>query len=272
LTERQELERWTPREIHTYHFSPKKSVFLGSVLIKDVPGTLSMAAATVAGLGLNLVESNSSRIDSSGLAEWGFFAESDETHISASDLESKLKRTPNVIDCTVRGAEGSVLVDTLHYPLQVTPGAQAILVRKDVFSSMLKFVVETYGSAGKTLAYQLGKATGESDGKDLVKEMGPERVLENLAELTNLYVAQGWGISDLVDLSFNPLTATIRLRGSFECSGRTSMVPVSNFIRGHLAGLAKAFFNKNVECVETMCVAKGDPYCEITCTETVFSR
>ena len=272
MTEQQELSRATPREIHTYHFSPNKSVFLGSVLIKDVPGTLSAAAASVASLGLNLVESSSQRVDSTGVAEWGFFAEADGGRASAAEIEAKLKETPNVLDCAVRGAEGSVLVDTLHYPLRITPGAQAILVRKDVFSNMLKFIVETYGSAGKTLAYQLGKATGESDGKDLVKELGQERLLENLPELINLYAAQGWGIPDLTDLSFNPLKATLRLRGSFECTGRNSMVPVSNFIRCHLAGLGRAFFDKTVECVETKCVAKGDPYCEITCTETVFFR
>ena len=272
MTEEPMLRGLSPKEIHAYHYSPNKHVFLGSVKLRDVPGALANASAVVADLGLNLIESNSSGDSSTGLAEWGFFADAVDGHISASWVEKALKDTSDVLDCKVRGAEGRVVVDTLHYPLMLSIGAPAILIRKEVFADMLKFVVETFGSGGKALAYQLGKAAGEKDGLDLIDEIGEERILENLPELVNLYTAQGWGIPELIDLSFAPLKATIRLDDCFECKPRNSMIPTSNFIRGHLAGLGKAFFDKEVECIERKCVARGDEYCEFEAVETFHRR
>ncbi|HEV2138484.1 MAG TPA: V4R domain-containing protein [Nitrososphaerales archaeon] len=271
MTEEPRLVGLSPKEIRAYHYSPNKHVFLGSVKLKDVPGALANASAVVAEMGLNLIESNSS-VDSTGIAEWGFFADAVDGHISADWVEKALKDTRDVLDCRVKGAEGRVVVDTLHYPLMLSIGAPAILIRKEVFADMLKFVVETFGTGGKALAYQLGKASGEKDGLDLINEIGEERILENLPELVNLYIAQGWGIPQLIDLSIAPLKATIRLDDCFECKPRNSMIPASNFIRGHLAGLGKAFFDKEVECIEKKCVAKGDDYCEFEAVETFRRR
>ncbi|HEY6283963.1 MAG TPA: hypothetical protein VIW22_08580 [Nitrososphaerales archaeon] len=153
MTEEPMLSGLSPKEIHAYHYSPNKHVFLGSVKLRDVPGALANASAVVADLGLNLIESNSSVDSSTGLAEWGFFADAVDGHISASWVEKALKDTPDVLDCKVKGAEGRVMVDTLHYPLMLSIGAPAILRRKEVFANMLKFVVETFGSGGKALAY-----------------------------------------------------------------------------------------------------------------------
>src|SRR5712692_1928211 len=272
MTEEPMLSGYSPKEIHAYHYSPNKHVFLGSVKLRDVPGALANASAVVADLGLNLIESNSSGDPSTGLAEWGFFADAVDGHISPSWVEKALKDTPDVLDCKVKGAEGRVVVDTLHYPLMLSIGAPAILIRKEVFANMLKFMVENFGSGGKALAYQLGKSAGEKDGKDLINEIGEEGVLENLPELVNMYTAQGWGIPELIDLSIAPLKATIRLDDCFECKPRNSIIPASNFIRGHLAGLGKAFFDKDVECIERKCVAKGDEYCEFEAVESFHRR
>ena len=271
LTEEVQIVSSAPREIHAYHFSPDRSLFLGSVHIKDIPGALAAITAAVASLGVNLVQSNSCRV-SPGVAEWGFFAEAEDGHVSAKGIERTLKASEYVVDCRVRGAEGRVLVDTLHYPLRLSPEAPAILIRKNVFANSLKFMVETLGSGGRALAYQLGKTAGENDGADLIGEIGAPRIIENLPELANLYSAQGWGVPELARFSPRPLDFVIRLHDCFECDGRNSAVPSSHFIRGHIAGMMKAFFGKPVECSETECISKGDPYCEFHCTESLFGR
>jgi predicted hydrocarbon binding protein len=272
LAEESQLSGLSPKEIHAYHYSPNKHVFLGSVKLKDVPGALASASAVVAEMGLNLIESNSTGDSATGVAEWSFFAEAHDGHASSGAVEKALRRTADIIDCKVIGAEGKVMVDTLHYPLMLSTGAPGILIRKEVFANMLKFVVETFGTGGRALVFQLGKAAGEKDGIDLINEIGEERILENLPELVNLYKAQGWGIPELVDLSFSPLKAIIRMDDCFECKPRNSMVPASNFIRGHLAGLGKALFDKEVECIETRCVARGDSYCEFEAVENFHRR
>jgi predicted hydrocarbon binding protein len=272
MAEESQLAGLAPKEIHAYHFMPNRHVFLGSVKLRDVPGALASASAVVAEMGLNLIETNSQGDPNTEIAEWSFFAESDNGHPSPEAVEKALKSTSAILDCRVRGAEDRVMVDTLHYPLMVSSGAPGILIRKEVFANMLKFMVETFGTGGKALAFQLGKAAGEKDGKDLINEIGEERILENLPELVNLYTAQGWGVPELIELSFAPLKAVIRMDDCFECTARNSMVPASNFIRGHLAGLGKAFFDKEVECTETKCVARGDSYCQFEAVENFHRR
>jgi predicted hydrocarbon binding protein len=264
----QEVGQSSPKQVHAYHYSPNKAVVLGSVRLKDIPGSLSRVSATIAAMGLNLVESNSFALGGSNSAEWGFFAEGEIGKVRPKDVEAAIRKSKDVIGCKIRSSEGALLVDTLHYPLTTGAGAEAMLIRKEVFLDTLKFMIKTYGSAGQALIYQFGRAAGEGDAEDLVKEMGLERVLENLPELIHLYVAQGWGKPELVDLEFSPLIATIRMHYSFECVGRSSMIPTSHFIRGHIAGLGKVFFDKSIDVTEVRCVAKGDRFCEFVAKET----
>lgn len=241
-------------------------------MLKDVPGALSKVATLVASMGLNLVESNSFSIADSATAEWGFFAEADDGNVKPEAVETEIKKLPDVIDCRVKGAEGRIVVDNFHYPITLTAGAPAMLIRREVFTDTLKFMIKTYGSAGASLIYQLGKAAGQSDAEGLVKEMGIERVLENLPELVYLYVAQGWGVPELVNLEFGPITATLRIHDNFECKGRDSLVPTSHFIRGHLSGMAQVFFDRTIDCTELKCVSKGDPYCEFVAKEIFLGK
>lgn len=271
MTQREETEDASPKEVLTFHYSPNKYVFLGAVEIKDIPGALSRASAAVAELGLNLVWSSSFVIDPSGIAEWSFFAEAEGQAVSPEMVEKKLKQSGDVIDCKIRGEYGKLIVDTFHFPLRLNAKEDGMLLRKDVFADMLQYIVTTYGSAGKALAYQLGKTTGEADGRDLIRVLGRDGLIDNLPELTNLYMAQGWGIPHLSALTLDPISTTIMMEDCFECSNRVSSAPAANFIRGHLAGLGKSFFEKEVDCVETKCMAKGDQMCEFVASERLTS-
>lgn len=97
--------------------------------------------------------------------------------------------------------------------------------------------------------------------------LGEDRAATSLADLVFLYAAQGWGWPELVDLSLDPLKATIRIYDNFECSYTKSATPNSNYLRGHLVGLGSGISGKKVNCVEKKCIAKGDAYCELIASE-----
>ncbi len=71
-----------------YHFNPKKKVYVGSVVLKDVPGALAGVATALGDQGINLISSESANIKGTKTSTWGFFAEAD----SSVDVE-KVKRT-----------------------------------------------------------------------------------------------------------------------------------------------------------------------------------
>jgi predicted hydrocarbon binding protein len=142
-----------------------------------------------------------------------------------------------------------------------------MVVSRSTFSEMLSYMREVYGSGGNVIAYQLGFSTGKRDADELIRVLGKERVLENLPGLMNIYLAQGWGVAELVDLAPDPFQAIVRLSDSFECAGVRAVRSNSHFLRGHLAGAAKTFFDKNVECIEVRCSATGNDFCEFHCVE-----
>jgi hypothetical protein len=58
---------------------------------------LADAATCLGRLGVNLVGSSTSSIESSGLAEWGFFAEINDQSISIDRVNDALREVPHVI-------------------------------------------------------------------------------------------------------------------------------------------------------------------------------
>jgi predicted hydrocarbon binding protein len=256
-----------PKIVRVYHDAGQKRAFVGTVWLKDVPGALAAAAAGIAGVGVNLVSSSSSNLNGTGLAEWGFFAEVDDRNLTLERICEVIRKIPQVSRFELQEGYGGLVVDSIHYPLKFSTGQQGMIVSRGTFSGMLTHMREVYGTGGSVIAYQLGFSTGKKDANELLRVIGTERVLQNIASLTNVYLAQGWGVPELVKLSIEPLDADIRITDSFECANLRSSRPNSHFLRGHLAGLANVLFEKNVECTEVKCAAMGNDYCEFHCIE-----
>jgi predicted hydrocarbon binding protein len=256
-----------PKIVRVYHDAKSKRALVGTVWLRDVPGALAAAASTLASLGINLVSSSTSNVNGTGLAEWGFFAEVEDKKIVQDKMSQAMKNTPQVVRVEFDEGNDGVVVDRFHYPLRFSSGQQGMMVSRATFSGMLTNLREVFGTGGNVIAYQLGYSTGKQDADELIGALGKERVLMNLPSLLNLYLAQGWGVPELVDLSLEPLRSTVRLHDNFECAELKSFRPSSHFIRGHLAGLAKGFFDKSVECTEVKCMAMANDYCEFNSVE-----
>lgn len=79
----------------------------------------------------------------------------------------------------------------------------------------------------------------------------------------NIVTLAGWGEAILKEIKRDNAYMMYNLKNSVvaELYGRTDHA-VDHMFRGLLAGAAKSTFKKDVDCVETKCVAKGDQICE----------
>jgi len=80
---------------------------------------------------------------------------------------------------------------------------------------------------------------------------------------SNIVTLAGWGEAVLKEMQREKAFMVYNLKNSVvaELYGKSDHA-VDHMFRGLVAGAAKVTFKKDVECVETKCVAKGDSTCE----------
>lgn len=87
--------------------------------------------------------------------------------------------------------------------------------------------------------------------------------IKNFAEIG------GWGQIEIVDYDETNLRAIVRITNTPVGSAMANKVskPVDHVFRGFMAGAASGAYQKDIDYIETKCVAKGDPYCEFIAKE-----
>jgi len=259
------------KETIGYHYNPDKNVFLISVDFKNTPGVLANITSALSNAHVKTLSGFMSIDESGENAAWGFFAEA-ESDLHGAKLKQVLGQVSGVTASVVLEGTGGLVVDSLHFPLKLNSGETMILMRKEVFGDMFKRLGEMFGSGGEAIVFEEGEATGENDAKKLVEIFGAEGALQNVPELSKLYLSFGWGRPEIVRLNLAPFGATIRLFDCFECSGQSSTKPNSQFVRGHMTGLINVIFGTRVKCVETKCLALGDECCEFDLSEGSWEK
>lgn len=255
------MDETSPKEIMGYHFNPDKRVYVGSVVLRNVPGALASVATALGKKGINLIASESANIEGTGTSTWGFFAEAQDS-IDIQKIRAIIESSGYALKIELVEGTNGIVVDKYHYPLNFNSGEQAMTFRREDVVDMFSKIRKIFGSGANLVIYEMGVASGESDAKALHEAVGRDLVKDNLLDLVYMYAAEGWGLPEVIDFSLEPLRATIRFRDSFECGYAKSPVPNSLYLRGHLVGLTKVIFGKKTKVVETKCAAMGDPYCE----------
>jgi len=82
--------------------------------------------------------------------------------------------------------------------------------------------------------------------------------------LVDIAKFSGWGKLEWGDLDFEKRRAIIYITNSPVGNKLVGQVndPVDHIIRGLMAGGASYAFNRDVDILETKCIAVGDPFCE----------
>ena len=83
----------------------------------------------------------------------------------------------------------------------------------------------------------------------------------------DIFKSAGYGAIEIIKVEEEPPYVYIRIYDCIECwLGRKAEKPFSQFIRGTIAGFGSEVFKRRMFAKETMCIARGDPYCEFEVT------
>jgi predicted hydrocarbon binding protein len=138
-------------------------------------------------------------------------------------------------------------------------GTDWILMSGATFRDLIGGTERILGSANVALWYEAGKHAGSEFSGNLVR-LGME--FEELpAALEEFFTKGGWGKIQ-VDVDFMKKEALVTIRNSVAARGIEAKESVCHSIRGFIAGVCDVIFHGLTVCLETKCIAKGDPYCE----------
>lgn len=150
---------------------------------------------------------------------------------------------------------------TLIYPPSMN-GTQLVILRAQHFTNMLNALKDSWGNAGATTLYYIGKMAGQDSYNALTK-------ISNLKgkELVKLELTLGksygwWSKWEVSEFNAENKTLKLRIYDSIECRYVKRNKPNGHFMRGLISGFLSKMFNTEIKSEEPKCIAIGDPYCE----------
>lgn len=160
-----------------------------------------------------------------------------------------------------------VLSDDYFFPL-VVGRKRVVIFRRTVYEALFKGIRERFGTAGEVMLYYVGFNIGYQAYSDYVSTTGSDKP-ETLVELAKTFLrTMGWGVFEIVKMDLEKGEAQVRVYNGFECEiGGGGEASYGHFSRGLVAGFFTRLLDRDVKAVETMCIAKGDPWCEFTIGE-----
>jgi predicted hydrocarbon binding protein len=250
-----------PKVVPNLFFSPGRNLFQVYAIVKDQPSAISSILQYVEPL-VTVLRLEVDKIPRRDGIQVVLYVESKNLSTLKSDIARAINSSPPVLSSLVQESHNGLLLDTIQFPILQSSGVRAIVISQEVFNGIFTAVRKKFGSGGDVIIYDEGLAYGENQGKLLFSFFGKDRIMESLQELVKLYQTVGIGRPLASKFDLNKPSGMIRLYDSLECEGQTSKAPYSQFIRGHICGLANIMYGRQMKCKEVACVACGDKYCE----------
>lgn len=134
------------------------------------------------------------------------------------------------------------------------------------FLNLLNTLVNTFGSAGESMIYQMGHENGMVFCREVVSKINNEgESLENLfVRVINSANQIGW--ANMVVEEFNPQKGKIKVvlqDNSFKQFCLRLNMPQCFFLRGYISGIIKELTNVDYQFSRSECYAHGDEHCSI---------
>jgi predicted hydrocarbon binding protein len=245
-----------------YLSNPQRRLFHVVLELKNEVGAISVITSLMAGAKIKILSGVVSTTDGGSLGTWSFFADAKDSSLAASQVQQLLSSSRYVQSAVVNQSDNGLLIDKVQFPLQWNTGERAITMRLDTFSAILRKIRDIFGTGGEVILFQQGLEAGKFRfGVETVGKVGDD-ILRALVSVLPGYAAVGWGRAELMPNDSTDTVVTVRLWENFECQGRTSKGPYSQFVRGHLTGLFTGLMEGEVSCKERKCLSMGDEYCE----------
>ena len=241
-----------PKIITAFMYIPKKNYFLLNLELRNRLGDVAAVSHILAENGIEIL----TQLLHQGLWErpgtWQVFVMPVNTNFSSEDLKRLLFSCPDVVGCQIKDSREGLLVDSITFPIKISSGQRAMIIRNDVWNSMLKRTREKFGSGGDVIIYEQGNMAGRMTGKELLVALGKDFLTQQLDQVVAMYQALGWGKAKVLSFVHSPLALTIRMWDSAECMGQKSDKPTGHFIRGHVVGVVEEMFGIECKCEETV--------------------
>ena len=143
---------------------------------------------------------------------------------------------------------------------------QNLVLTSGSFLNLLNTLVNTFGSAGESMIYQMGHENGMVFCREVVSKINNEgESLENLFEMVINSASQiGW--ANMVVEEFNPQNGKIKVvlqDNAFKHFCLRLNMPQCFFLRGYISGIIKELTNVDYQFSRSECYAHGDEHCSI---------
>ncbi len=139
-----------------------------------------------------------------------------------------------------------------------------VLLRSETFTNIQKSMERLHGEEAKAALYEAGIDAGRDSTTTLLSKWD-ERGREFLERWAKFYSSEGvgWFKLDEMRIDLEGIVESFQISQSFiaDSYGESSQ-PVCDFLCGFFVGVIEEAFGKKLECVESECVAKGDPHCK----------
>lgn len=134
------------------------------------------------------------------------------------------------------------------------------------FLNLLNTLVNTFGSAGESMIYQMGHENGMVFCREVISQINEEG--ESLEDLFGMVIhsASQIGWANMVVEEFNPQSGNIKVvlqDNSFKQFCLRLNMPQCFFLRGYLSGIIKELTNVDYHFSKSECYAHGDEHCSI---------
>lgn len=257
------------RRFFGFAFGPQTRMFQVTVRLTDKPGALAdvlqLLKSHVDWLGVV------SYTKDQGEAIFSGFAKALTPQVNQGNLKSLLSSSGIVKDTWITTSEDGLLVDGFHTGVEDEAKDAYMLVPLKAMSETYERLIEILGSGGESILYDEGVSAGKVTAKDFVNRLGIGFVREKLGQILLMYGSMGWGNSDFRDEGYGS-EFTVRVVDCFECSSGPRSRQSCSFQRGHLTGLISTIYDTPLECAETRCRFRRDPFCEFKLVQKAGPR
>ena len=152
--------------------------------LRDVPGladiTLSLARNKVNILGGFISgignPNEKDKVDRSV----GLFVEAQNREMTAQQIRGLIHDSAYASEITVRESNDGLIVDSLNFPLKLSQGQRAIVMRSDVIASSMNEIRQIFNTGGDVMLYKQGFSAGQNDAEEFIRIFGEGSVINRI--------------------------------------------------------------------------------------------
>ncbi len=253
---------YVPLKVSRLFGEPNRRALGLNIILENKPGALAKVANVLGASKFNIIGLDVSLMRPTDEVAHVFVAvDVTESEARVDDVVTLLKDIPVVRAIeTVKPAWRHLVADERHFPLLIEEG-RAILIPVSLMRSLISTVKDRLGGpASGAMRWLQGLGLGEALYL-LFSEHGASK-LEDFAKLLSVYLkALGWCIVKRIDVGDDYVRISVERYWECEVSSPSTMSE-GHMMRGMLYCLFKGLLGPLTRVEESLCVAKGDDYCE----------